>query len=125
MGGENQSDGEQGRGARDLELVQRTLRGDAAAVDELLARLGCVRRFLSARNATLGTPLNAAELEDTLQNTLLALWRKRAEFGGYGSLEAWAYRFSYLELSNRLQALRRRPRSLHGARSLRRARARS
>lgn len=105
------------RNARDLELVQRTLREEPDAIDEFLRRLACVRRFLSARNAAFGAPLNAAELEDTLQNTLLALWQKRAEFGGYGTLEAWAFRFSYLELLNRLQALRRRPRSLEDYRA--------
>jgi RNA polymerase sigma factor (sigma-70 family) len=96
----------------DLELARRTLRGEAPAVDEYLERMACVRRFLTAKNTSFGTPLNAQELEDTIQNTLLALWDKLASFAGRGSLESWAYRFSYLELLNRLQSLRRRPRFL-------------
>jgi RNA polymerase sigma-70 factor (ECF subfamily) len=71
-----------------------------------------VRRFLAARNAALGRPLAPDELEDTVQSTLLALWTKLGTFAGTGSLEAWAYRFSYLELLSRLQTQRRRPRSI-------------
>jgi RNA polymerase sigma-70 factor, ECF subfamily len=97
------------RHARDLELVRRVLRGEREAQEQFLARMQCVRRFLSARNASFGRPLRPDELEDTLQSTLLALWAKLSTFAGTGSLEAWAYRFSYLELLNRLQALRRRP----------------
>jgi RNA polymerase sigma-70 factor (ECF subfamily) len=100
------------RASQDLDLVRRTLAGDLAAVEEWLERLGCVRRFLAAKNASLGRRLSSDELEDTIQNTLLALWKKRDTFAGYGSLEAWAYRFSCLEWLNRLQLLRQRPRSL-------------
>ena len=96
----------------DLELVQRILQGEPSAVEEYLTRMHCVRRFLAAKNKAFGTPLSAQELEDTIQSTLLALWGKLASFAGHGSLESWAYRFSHLELLNRLQSLRRLPRFL-------------
>ena len=96
----------------DLELVRRTLQGEPSAVEEYLERMRCVRRFLAAKNKSFGTPLSSQELEDTIQSTLLALWGKLASFAGHGSLESWAYRFSHLELLNRLQSLRRLPRSL-------------
>lgn len=96
----------------DVRLVGAVRRGERAAVEEFLDRMRCVRRFLGARNAAMGRPLSPDELEDTLQSTLLALWAKLDAYAGTGSLEAWAYRFSYLELLSRLQVLRRRPRSL-------------
>ena len=86
----------------DLELVRRTLQGEPSAVEEYLERMHCVRRFLAAKNKAVGTPLSSQELEDTIQSTLLALWKKLASFAGHGSLESWAYRFSHLELLNRL-----------------------
>lgn len=82
----------------DLALVRAAQRGGAAATDQLFARLGCVARMLAARNAELQPPLPAAELEDLVQETLFALWRKLAEYDGRGRIEAWAFGFAVLEL---------------------------
>jgi len=89
--------------------VRRARAGEPRARAELVERLRCVRRFLHHRNSTYGDPLDVQELEDTLQNTLLALWRKLDQYAGEGSLEAWAYRFSCLEVLKRIQAKDRRP----------------
>jgi RNA polymerase sigma-70 factor (ECF subfamily) len=97
---------------QDLELVRRVQLGEPAAVEAFVQRLRCARRFLVYRNAGFGAPLGHHELEDTVQSTLLAVWRKLGEYAGRGPLEAWVYRFSYLELMNRLQALDRRPQEL-------------
>ena len=96
----------------DLELVRRVLRGDSGAEEPFVQRMSCARRFLVYKNASFGAPLGTHELEDVVQSTLLAVWRKLGEYAGTGSLEAWVYRFAYLELVNRLQAIDRRPREL-------------
>ena len=98
--------------AADLDLARRARAGDASAVEVFLRRMRCVRRFLVAKNAQLGRPLGADELEDALQETLFALWRKLGEYQGHGALEAWAYRFSVLELLARLRRLERYPRTV-------------
>lgn len=82
----------------DLALVRAALRGGVAATEQLFARLGCVARMLAARNAELQPPLPAAELEDLVQETLFALWRKLAEYDGRGRIESWAFGFAVLEL---------------------------
>lgn len=99
--------------AADLELVRRVLRGEPAAEGAFLARMTCARRFLAYKNASFGAPLGGHELEDTLQSVLLAVWRKLGEYSGAGTLEAWVYRFVYLELVSRVHALDRRPADLH------------
>lgn len=82
----------------DLALVRAALRGGVLPTEQLFARLGCVARMLAARNSALQPPLPAAELEDLVQETLFALWRKLAEYDGRGRLEAWAFGFAVLEL---------------------------
>lgn len=109
------SSGAEGRGGReraDVELVGRALRGEGAALQEFLERMSCVRRFLTVQNARLGQPLGGHELEDVLQETLLALWQKLDQYRGIGSLEAWAFRFAYLRVLGRVRSLDYRPRLL-------------
>lgn len=109
---EGPQDRQEGRGGAFgayLDLVRRARAGDPQAMEELVDRLRCVRRFLAFRNASYGRPLDAQELEDTLQETLLALWRKLDQYAGDGALEAWAYRFSCLEILKRIQAQERQP----------------
>lgn len=82
----------------DLALVRTALRGDVVATEQLFARLGCVARMLAARNSESHPSLPATELEDLVQETLFALWRKLAEYDGRGRLESWAFGFAVLEL---------------------------
>jgi len=95
--------------AADLELVRRALEADARAEDELVARLGCVRRFASLVNRRCGRALAADELEDSVQETLFAVWRKLGTYEGRASLETWVYRFTYLELVGRVRRKLRGP----------------
>lgn len=90
-------------------MVRRAAEGDPAAVDELLRRVRCVRRFVTARNRQLGGRLGADEIDDAVQETLFAIWRKLPDYKGLGSFEAWVYRFCYLELLGRLRRQGRRP----------------
>lgn len=92
----------------DVALVRRAASGERQAVERLLERLGFVRQVLVSRNARLGSPLEASELEDVLQETLIAVWNKLERFR-YGRLEAWVHRFAVLELLVRVRASRQRP----------------
>lgn len=85
------------------------LAGESGAVEAFVRRMSCARRFLTYKNASFGAPLGVHEVEDAVQSTLLAVWRKLDEYAGLGALEAWVARFAYLELMNRLHALDRRP----------------
>lgn len=91
----------------DLELVEAVLSKRADAVVELVHRLGCVPRFLAARNSQLGGPLSPLDLEDVVQDALVVVWRKLPEFHGRTSLDVWVYRICCYELLN---AIRRRGR---------------
>jgi RNA polymerase sigma-70 factor (ECF subfamily) len=100
----------------DVDLARRARSGNADAVDELLRRMACVRRFHVHKNEQLGRPLEVHELEDVIQETLFALWQKLDEYRGSGPLEAWAYRFAYVRLVGRVRKLDRRPRLIDDVR---------
>jgi RNA polymerase sigma-70 factor (ECF subfamily) len=93
--------------AGDLALVRAAIGGAADATERLFARLRCVARMLAGRNAQLGRPLSEHELEDLLQETLLALWQKLDEYDGRVRLESWAFGFALLQLLDRLRRLDR------------------
>ncbi len=95
--------------AADLELVQRVLRAERSAVDELVERLRCVPRILAAKNAQLGGPLDEHALSDLTQETLGVVWEKLGKFEGRGALESWVYRFCFLQLMHSLRRARRIP----------------
>lgn len=96
----------------DLALVEGVLARDPQRLDEFLERMGCVRRMLVYRNRVHGSPLNAEELEDLVQDTLFAVWRKLDEYRGAAPLEAWIYRFTYLQTLAHLRKRERRPDAL-------------
>ncbi len=89
----------------DLAMVQAVLAGDAPAREALLRQLSCVAKFLRVLNQRHGGPLDAQELEDAVQDTLLALWRNLDQYRGSGSLSAWALGAAKLEFR---QAVRKR-----------------
>lgn len=93
----------------DLRLVQAFLAGKESAVREIAERLQCVPRMLAAENARLGRPLDAHDLADTVQDTMLIVLRKLPTFEGRGVLEAWTFHTCRFELLN---AVRRRRRQL-------------
>lgn len=94
----------------DRALTAAVLRGDAAALDELVARMECVPRFLAALNVRLGRPLGPHDLADLAQDTLIVIWEKLETFEGRATLESWTYRFCYLELMNFVRRKGRRAR---------------
>lgn len=83
--------------------------GNAAARRTFTERMGCVPRFLAAKNANLRRPLTKEDLEDLSQVTLLSIWKRLESYQGISSLESWAYRFCHLSLCNHLRTQGRRP----------------
>jgi RNA polymerase sigma factor (sigma-70 family) len=82
-----------GTGPKDLVLVQAALRGEEAAVGEILCRLSCVVRFVYRLNRTLGYGLPTEGLEDVVQQVYLAMWPRLRDYAGTSALETWVYGF--------------------------------
>ena len=82
-----------GTGPVDLILVQRAVRGDKGAIDEVLGRFTCVVRFVYRLNKTLGYGLPTDALEDVVQQVYISVWPRLQEFQGASALESWIYGF--------------------------------
>jgi RNA polymerase sigma-70 factor (ECF subfamily) len=87
----------------DRDLVANVLGGDAGALEVLIARLRCVPAFLAGRNGQFGRLLSAHELEDLVQDTLIAIWQKLSQYRGDARLESWVCQFSEFHLRNALR----------------------
>ena len=94
-------------GGDDHRLVGRVLAGEAAARTELLDRIACLPAMVRLKHLRMGSPLQPDELDDTIQNVLLAFWRKLERFDGRVPLLVWAHGFGCVEL---VKAIERRAR---------------
>jgi RNA polymerase sigma-70 factor (ECF subfamily) len=72
----------------------------------------CVPAILRVENARLGRGLRPDELEDLVQDTLVAVWRKIDRYMGEAKLETWVWEFCALELRSALRRQGRRARLL-------------
>lgn len=89
------------------------MRHEPHALDQFIARMQCVPRFVAARNAQWGRPLGTESLEDVVQDVLAVVWRKLSAFQGQAGLETWVYQFCEFEMRNAVRRLStRRSRSL-------------
>lgn len=88
----------------DGELVRQALAREPDALGRFVARMRCVARILSTRNARAGGALRPEELEDVAQDTLTAIWNKLPNFDGSARLETWVWRFCELEFLRRLRS---------------------
>ena len=95
------------QGAVDLDLVRRGMKGDRAALDGLMDRLGCVEPILKSLNRRMGGPLTPADLEDLTQDTLVTIWEKLSTFEGRAALSTWAYRYCFLGMLDRRRTVRK------------------
>ncbi|MCC6781602.1 MAG: sigma-70 family RNA polymerase sigma factor [Planctomycetes bacterium] len=102
----------------DLALVRLALSGDQAAIEEVLARLACVVKFVFRLNQTQGHGLPTEALEDVVQQVYAALWPRLRDYCGGAQLESWAFGFCRnclrAEARKRATRLRLVPRSKLG-----------
>lgn len=91
----------------DLALARSAIAGEKRAADELMSRLSCVPRMVSAQNAELGRPLDATTLDDVTQEVLVLVWKKLATFEGRATLESWTFRICQLEVLAQVRRRRR------------------
>ena len=95
----------------DLALVRGVLANERKALEVFVQRMRCVGSILKVRNARLDRPLDAAALDDLVQDTLVVIWRKLHTYAGRGALEGWAYQVCSFELLSALREQRRHPRN--------------
>ncbi len=88
---------------RDFALVTRARAGESQAIEQLLDRMRCVPRFVSARNRKWGGRLKASEVEDLAVEILSLAWVALERYRGGGSLEAWLHRFVQFEMLYRMR----------------------
>ena len=93
----------------DLALVRAVLRKQESAVERFVARMRCVPLILESRNSRLGTPLIEDDLIDTVQDTLVVIWKKLSTYSGKSSLETWAFGFCRNQMLNAIRKRARRP----------------
>jgi len=94
-----------GENDTDDELVRRAGRGDAAAVQSLVARK--LRRVLALAERMLGDP---AEAEDVAQETFFKVWRYAARWRpGVAKFDTWLHRVTLNLCYDRLRRRRERP----------------
>lgn len=92
----------------ELAAVQRALAGDVAAQDELIEHLACLPAMVRIKNRRIGSPLQPHDIDDAIQNVLLAVWRKLAMFDGRVPLHRWAYGFVVIEIARAIERRGRR-----------------
>jgi RNA polymerase sigma-70 factor, ECF subfamily len=88
----------------DQDLLKRVAAGDEVAFGQLAERLAPTLRRLVFR---LG--LTEAEVEDTLQESLIRIWRGSADFAGRSAVSTWACRIALNEGISLLRGRKSRP----------------
>ncbi len=89
--------------------MRAVLAKEPDAVERFVARMRCVPLILESRNARLGTPLVEDDLIDTVQDTLVVIWKKLSTYSGKSSLETWAFGFCRNQMLNAIRKRARRP----------------
>jgi RNA polymerase sigma-70 factor (ECF subfamily) len=85
----------------EAKLLHRLREGDAAAVEDLMARYA-TRVYRLARGVTR----NEADAEEVVQDVFLAVARKHERFEGRSALSSWIYRITMNAALNKRRGLR-------------------
>lgn len=85
---------------------------------ELAEALAPLPAMLRVKNARLGLPLRTHELEDVVQNTLLAVLGKLNDYDGRVPVLRWAYGFGVIEVHRAIERRSRRREQEHRAEPL-------
>ena len=80
--------------ATDLNLLRRTLEGDAAAEEEFVQRMVCIPRFLQRFDARMGQPFDSHQIDDLSHEVAARVWRDRERFAGGSRLESWVFGYA-------------------------------
>ena len=96
-------------------MTERAAHGDASARREVAEALAPLPAMLRIKNARLGLPLRTHELEDVVQNTLVAVLGKLAEYDGRVPVLRWAYGFGVIEVHRAIERRSRRREQEHKA----------
>lgn len=90
----------------------RVLNGDEPTLDLFARRIAFVPRLLAIRNAKMGRPLTADELQDVCQETFVVVLRRLREYLPLAPLESWIHGICLLQLQDAVRAkMRRRARA--------------
>jgi RNA polymerase sigma-70 factor (ECF subfamily) len=84
----------------DLDLANRARKGDPRARERIAKRFRCIPGILGSRNAKLGFPLRPEDLDDLVQDVVVAVWKKIGHYRGDAPLEGWIYSFCILEMKS-------------------------
>ena len=100
-------------------MVQEALGGRSEALEALLQRLARLPGMVRAKHRRMGSPLDAHEFADAMQEALAAIWSKLAAFEGRAAFDTWAYRFAANELLRAVDHKHRRQSMVAGVDALR------
>ncbi|HLQ38602.1 MAG TPA: hypothetical protein VK348_12415, partial [Planctomycetota bacterium] len=84
--------------------MTRVQGGNVQALEEFAQRLACVPRILASRNARLGRPLTAEELQDVAQDVFVVVLRRLGDFQPILPLESWMFGICNLLLRSAARA---------------------
>lgn len=87
----------------DLALVEGVLAGRRECLERLVGVLARVPAIVRAKDRRMATPLAEEELDDVVQEALMAIWGKLGEFRGEAALSTWVYGFAVRELLKQRQ----------------------
>jgi len=102
------------RAQADVLLAREAKRGSRAAIQELSGRLACVPGLVRSMHGRMGAPLKPDDLDEVVQETMMALWKKLDHYDGSSALETWIYGFCGTQIVKFLERRRRRSAMTYG-----------
>jgi RNA polymerase sigma-70 factor (ECF subfamily) len=89
--------------AEDERLVRGVLAGDREATEEFARRSRLIAGVLATLNGSRGRSLDAHDLADVEQDTVLLVWKKLPDYRPIAPLEHWMYGIARFTFQNALR----------------------